>query len=184
MIRTRVGYTGGTRKDPTYRQLGDHTEALQIDYDPQVITYEQLLALFWRSHSPTSAAWSQQYKAAIYVHNDAQKQIALRTKQAEAKRLGKPVTTEVLVASTFYRAEDYHQKYRLRNLRELASELRELYPNERAFVDSTAAARINGYLGGHGTPEQYKDELPKLGLSEKGIHLLQGFTSFRKRRLP
>lgn len=181
MLRTRVGYTGGSRKNPTYQQLGDHTEALQIDYDPQVITYEQLLAIFWKSHTPTSPPWSQQYKAAIYYHNEAQKQAALQTKEAEAKKRGKTITTEVLSAHTFYRAEDYHQKYRLRRVRELVEEVRGLYSNELAFVDSTAAARLNGYIGGHGTLDQFTQELPKMGLSEKGQRLLQGYTSFSKK---
>ena len=76
MIRTRVGYTGGRKLNPTYYSLGDHTESFQVDYDPTQISYQQLLDIFWDSHNPTRGAWSRQYRAAIFVHNEAQTQLA------------------------------------------------------------------------------------------------------------
>ena len=68
MIRTRVGYAGGTTNNPTYRALGDHAETIQVDYDPTQISYEELLEAFWTSHSPTSRPWSRQYASIIFYH--------------------------------------------------------------------------------------------------------------------
>jgi len=70
VVRTRVGYTGGSTKNPTYHSLGDHTETVQIDYDPTQISFEELLDVFWDSHRPTQRAWSRQYMAAVFFHNE------------------------------------------------------------------------------------------------------------------
>jgi peptide-methionine (S)-S-oxide reductase len=166
VIRTRVGYAGGTTKSPTYQAIGDHTETLQVDYDPTKLGYEQLLAVFWDDHSPTSPAFSRQYKAAIFTHDEEQARLAQETKAAVAKRLGRAVTTEVLPFTGFTRAEDYHQKYSLRHSpagREVLARTGEGAP----FTDSTAAARLNGYVAGHGDAAQLEAELPRLGLSDE-----------------
>ena len=77
MVRTRVGYAGGLMDAPTYRNIGDHTETVQVDYDPRQISYAQLLDIFWKSHQPTRSSWSEQYKNAIFYHNEDQEKIAL-----------------------------------------------------------------------------------------------------------
>jgi peptide-methionine (S)-S-oxide reductase len=173
VIRTRVGYTGGTTQNPTYHNLGDHSESIQIDYDPIQITYEELLDQFWNGHSPTSRPYSRQYASIIFYHNEMQKELALRTQsEVEAERQ-KETYTEIVPAGTFYRAEDYHQKYRLRNTRSLMKELDAVYANDRDFVDSTAAARVNGYLGRYGSCEQFRTEMDDLRLSSKGLEQLE-----------
>jgi methionine-S-sulfoxide reductase len=174
VIRTRVGYAGGTQDNPTYHSLGDHTETLQIDYDPSKLSYAQLLDVFWESHHPEHRAWSQQYKAAVFYHDEEQKRLAMESKRIrEQGTRGGPIYTEILPLGRFYRAEDYHQKYRLRRDSELMRALRRFYPDSRDFVDSTAAARINGYLAGNGSLEQLKGELDLFGLSpEAGRRLL------------
>ena len=165
MIRTRVGYTGGTTPDPTYHRLGDHTETVQIDFDPRVISYEALLRLFWAEHDPTSSSGSRQYMAAVFYHGDVQRRAAEESKARLAERLGKPIRTQILPAARFTRAEGYHQKYYLRHERAVMREFAALYPTEEAFVDSTAAARANGYAGGYGAPGDREADLPRLGLS-------------------
>ena len=79
MVRTRVGYAGGQKKDPTYRAIGDHTEAIEIEYDPTKITYGQLLHVFWNNHNACRQPWSTQYKSAIFYHDAAQKKLADET---------------------------------------------------------------------------------------------------------
>ena len=79
IIRTRVGYSGGSKKNPTYYDLGGHTETIQIDYDPKKITYEELLDIFWESHEPTLSL-SSQYASIIFFHNEEQKKIAKKSK--------------------------------------------------------------------------------------------------------
>lgn len=169
MVRTRVGYTGGRLHDPTYYHLGDHTESLQVDYDPSQISYEQLLTIFWNSHNPTRRAWSQQYKAAVFVHNDEQKRLALETKEQLAREktgrfFNRKIQTEVILASTFYLAETYHQKYLLQNSPKLWGEIIDIYRGSEEWINSTAAARLNGYVGGYGTLDQLEKEIDSLGL--------------------
>ena len=167
MVRTRVGYAGGTTQDPTYRSIGDHSETIQIEYDPTQVSYADLLGVFWESHNPTSRPFSRQYMSIIFYHNEEQKRLALETKEREAGARG-TIYTEIVPASQFYLAEDYHQKYRLRQARDLMREFKAIYPREEDFVNSTAAARVNGYLGGHGTSAVLAAELDDLGLSPAG----------------
>jgi methionine-S-sulfoxide reductase len=174
VVRTRVGYAGGSTETPTYHRLGDHTETIQIDYDPARISYGDLLDIFWKSHNPASRAWSKQYMAAIFFHNDEQKRSAAKTKERETVRRGEEIHTQILPLTAFYRAEDYHQKYRLRRERNLLREFERMYPAPGDLTDSTAAARVNGYLGGHGSVADLNADLIRLGLSEDGgRHLLR-----------
>ena len=76
MIRTRVGYTGGTLENPTYHHLGDHTESVQVDYDPARIDYAALLDAFWQGHNPAASSFSRQYMAAVFYHDETQRQLA------------------------------------------------------------------------------------------------------------
>jgi peptide-methionine (S)-S-oxide reductase len=169
-----VGYTGGKKKNPTYRSLGDHSEAIQIDFDPTRISYEDLLKVFWASHSPCSRSFSRQYKAAVFYHDEMQKKLALKTRDRQAVEKGSRIVTEVLLAGRFYLAEDYHQKYMLRSNGRLMGEFKKIYRDGRGFVHSTAAARINGYLGGNGEAETLKKELDLYGLSDASKRWLLG----------
>jgi peptide-methionine (S)-S-oxide reductase len=165
VIRTRVGYAGGRTIDPNYGNMGDHTETVQIDYDPQRISYADLLRIFWDSHHPGQHALKTQYMNAVFYHNEQQRQMGLETKAAIEKKTGRTVNTQVLPLRAFYIAEDYHQKYLLNRNSDIAKELMRIYPNKRDFVDSTAVARVNGYLGGNGDIDQLSGELGTLGLS-------------------
>lgn len=162
MIRTRVGYTGGVKKHPTYGSLGDHTEAVQVDYDPRLVSYEDLLDVFWAAHDPTRRTSSVQYRAAVFVQNEEQRRRAEASRSELEQTRGIRVRTEILDANSFTIAEDYHQKWYLRRSGGRWLELLErTYPDPAALRDSTAAARLNGYLGGNGhpTPEQLQEDL-------------------------
>lgn len=154
-----MGYSGGTKANPTYRSLGDHTETVEIDYDTSQITYEQLLEMFWRSHDPTARQWSTQYKTAVFYHSEAQKKLAFDTREAAAKRLGKEIHTEILPAAKFHMAEDYHQKYYLRSRSDFMKLFEGLSIGAKELVSSTAAARINGLIAGHTTVKKLQSEL-------------------------
>ena len=106
--------------------------------------------------------------AALFYHNDAQKELVLASKERQAVKRNHQISTEVLPATEFYRAEDYHQKYMLRQTPELMTEFSAFYPNPQDFINSTAAARVNGYVSGYGTIVQLQDELAGLGLSARG----------------
>jgi methionine-S-sulfoxide reductase len=161
-----VGYAGGEKENPTYHNLGDHTETLQVDYDPSKISYENLLDLFWEEHDPTSRSWSRQYKAVVFYHDDEQKRLASASRDRLAAKLGRTIHTEVLPYSRFYAAEDYHQKYYLRGHRQILRQFQQHYPQAADLMNSTAAARVNGYLGGYGTSDALKADIDRLGLTE------------------
>lgn len=116
------GYMGGKLKNPTYEAittgLTGHAEVVQLEFDPEVITFEQLLDVFWRAHDPTTlnrqgADVGTQYRSAVFFHSDKQKEIALASKKAtdEQKLWKDPIVTEISPAVTFYPAEGYHQNY-------------------------------------------------------------------------
>ncbi|MBN2398578.1 MAG: peptide-methionine (S)-S-oxide reductase [Deltaproteobacteria bacterium] len=159
VTRTRVGYTGGTKKDPIYHDLGDHTEAVQIEFDPEKVPYGELADLFWSSHDPRRRPPSRQYMAAIFYHTDDQKQSILEARDRHVSEGEGRVFTQVLPASTFYPAEEYHQKYYLQQEPSLMRMLGELYPNRQAILDSAAAARLNGYLAAHLTFDEFREAL-------------------------
>jgi len=168
VIRTRVGYAGGRQANPNYRRMGDHTETVQVDYDPRRVSYNQLLDIFWQSHRPTGRSHARQYLRAVFYHNDEQRTQAEASKAALAAKLGQPVHTEVAPLRAFTMAEDYHQKYLLRQQYTLNAEMSRIYPDQRDFVASTAVARVNGYAGGNGSREQFDRDIDRLGLSPVG----------------
>lgn len=148
--------------------MANHTEAIQIDYDPSVVSYKGLLTVFWGSHNPTLQTRSSQYKPAIFIRDDKQARDAIESLDEISQRLQQNIYTEIILFNRFYPAEDYHQKFRLQQDSPLMAEFTALYPDMRDIISSTAAARVNGYLGGYGSPESLPKELPSFGLSRKG----------------
>ena len=163
---------GGTKADPTYRDLGDHTETLEIEYDPRRISYEELLEVFWRNHNPLARPYSRQYMAAVFYQDEAQKQLAEESLKRERDGRGAAIFTKVVPDSKFYPAEDYHQKYYVACHPALLREFRAIYPKDKDFVASTAAARVNGFLAGHGTTDTLWLEIDSYGLSTAGKKML------------
>ncbi len=174
-----MGYAGGSRPDPTYHALGDHTETLQIDYDPEKVSYAELLEVFWTSHHPTHRAYSRQYMSAIFYADEAQRRIALESRDRRADFTRTQLFTELSPLEAFYRAEGYHHHYYLRQHAELVAELRGY--TEAQFEDSTVAARMNGYVGGDGTPEGLEAELRSFGLSEAAERTLRALVKAASR---
>jgi peptide-methionine (S)-S-oxide reductase len=126
VVATRVGYTGGHLENPTYRDVcsGDtgHAEALEIVFDPAIVSYQQLLEHFWQSHDPTQLNrqgpdFGTQYRSAIFYLSDQQRQQAEESlkRLEQSGRLRAPVVTEIVAATVFWEAEEYHQKYHLKH---------------------------------------------------------------------
>ena len=172
VIRTRVGYAGGTAANPTYYEIGDHSESVQLDYDPTVISYEELLQVFWQSHDPLVQPYSGQYASLILYHNDKQRVSAEISRQLEQKKHLQEISTRISPIVTFYLAEGYHQKYILQQTFVVMGEFKTIYPDLRDFVNSTAATRINGYLGGNGKLETIQKNLDSFGLSAEASQYL------------
>ncbi len=119
---TKVGYTGGNLVNPTYEKVcadkTGHAEAVEVEYDPNEISYEELLNLFWNNHDPTSLNRQGpdvgiQYRSSIFVHDESQTQAAQKSKELldSSGKFSKKIVTEIVPAPDFYKAEDYHQKY-------------------------------------------------------------------------
>jgi peptide methionine sulfoxide reductase msrA/msrB len=122
VIKTTVGYSGGTTADPTYEEVSTgatgHAESIQVEFDPKRLSYEQLLDYFFRMHDPTTLNRQHndvgtQYRSAIFYTSETQKQTAQRVKEQWDKsgKFSRPITTEIAAAGKFYPAEEYHQKY-------------------------------------------------------------------------
>src|SRR5436189_4480120 len=120
VIGTTVGYTGGRTDHPTYEQVCSHTtghaEAVLVEFDPQQVSYEDLLDAFWRLHDPTQLNRQgpdvgDQYRSAIFFHSAEQLAEAEASKERAQPRFGRPIATEIRAAGPFYPAEGYHQRY-------------------------------------------------------------------------
>ena len=119
---TRVGYTGGKLENPTYKDVSTdqtgHAEAVEVEYDPAKVSYERLMQVFWENHDPTQLNrqgpdWGTQYRSAIFFHNPEQEAAAKASKEALEKsgKFTRKIVTQIVPATTFYPAEDYHQQY-------------------------------------------------------------------------
>jgi peptide-methionine (S)-S-oxide reductase len=120
VLGTEVGYEGGTTENPTYRDVCSHTtghvEVARVTFDPSVVTFDQLLEVFWAMHDPTQVDRQgpdvgDQYRSVIFAETDEQRAAAEASKEKAQARFPRPIATSIEPATTFYRAEDYHQRY-------------------------------------------------------------------------
>lgn len=120
VTKTEVGYSGGHTKDPTYEEVCTHTtghaEAVRLEFDPSIVSYEVLVRHFFRMHDPTQLNRQgpdvgDSYRSAIFYLSDEQKVVAERVRDEVQKGMEKPIVTQIVAAGPFYEAEDYHQKY-------------------------------------------------------------------------
>jgi peptide-methionine (S)-S-oxide reductase len=120
VTRTRVGYSGGHTAHPTYEdvcsRMTGHAEVVEVTYDPDQVSYEQLLDVFWHKHDPTQLnrqGWDvgDQYRPVVFFHDEEQREAAVRSKAHEQESRSAPIVTQIEPAQVFYEAEDYHQQY-------------------------------------------------------------------------
>lgn len=118
--KTEVGFMGGKTRNPTYDEVctdrTGHAEVVHLKYDPDEVSYEELLEVFWSTHDPTTMNRQgpdvgSQYRSVIFYHNEKQKKLAEKSKIEKSGEYDKPVVTEIVRAKEFYRAEEHHQKY-------------------------------------------------------------------------
>jgi peptide-methionine (S)-S-oxide reductase len=114
-----------------------------------VISYEELLDIYWNAHSPTRLGSSRQYMAFIFYHNEEQRLIAQKSLETLSEKLNAEIVTQIVQFGEFTLAEDYHQKYSLQGRSDLMQEFESVYPDFKDIIDSTAAARVNGHLAGY-----------------------------------
>jgi len=123
VVSTRVGYAGGRLENPTYKDVCSdrtgHAEAIEVEYDPAVVSYDDLLSVFWDIHDPTTVNRQgpdvgSQYRSVVFYHSPDQKAAAIASKerlQATGRYRQRKIVTEIVPATAFYPAEDYHQRY-------------------------------------------------------------------------
>ncbi len=120
VVKTSVGYTGGRTADPSYEQVCSgatgHAESVEVWFDPTVLSYGELLNAFWSIHDPTTPdrqAWDfgTQYRSAVFFHDPEQERLAIASRDQHQETRRRPIVTEIVPASTFYDAEEYHQRY-------------------------------------------------------------------------
>jgi peptide methionine sulfoxide reductase MsrA len=162
-VATEVGFAGGTTAKPTYHDLGDHVEAVRVTYDPEVITYPELLQVYWNSH-PHDLPPPEDPRVAVAVLYDggAQKQAAGEFLRSTG---GRGALAELRPLGHFTPAERRQQKFHLQRARpELVAELTRNYPSLDAFLASTAAARIHAVFRGVAGPEALAEAAAELGI--------------------
>ncbi|WP_044879353.1 peptide-methionine (S)-S-oxide reductase MsrA [Paenibacillus sp. IHBB 10380] len=167
VVRTRVGYAGGTSLNPTYHQIGDHTETIEIDFDPEIITLEEILDVFWSNHNPININdyKGRQYRSLLLYHDDFQQEIIHHViKKRQEQKKGAPAT-EIAPYSVFTVAEDRHQKYYLKRYPNAIEKLTILYPSQEDLVSSTLAARLNGLAKGYINLEHITNEMGEWTIS-------------------
>lgn len=163
---TRVGYAGGSSPAPTYRNLADHIETVDIEFDASRISFEKLVEIFFKSHDPT-VKYKRQYISAIFYHNQEQRKSIDDWIKQNAGQFT-PIVTELIEFTVFHNAEDYHQKYFLRKYKQI---LNELNLNNAQIITSPISTRLNGFCAGFGSLQQLEEE--KFNLSNKSVSVLQ-----------
>jgi len=147
--KTRVGYAGGTTINPTYRNIGDHTEITEIQYEENVTSFHDLLEWFFSHHNPVVHN-KKQYQSAVLFVDDEQRALSEEALDRIQKKFGRKPDTYVTKLDRFYQAEDYHQKYWLRCRQDV---YRQLKLSDPELVDSTLAAKVNAFLAGYDDSE-------------------------------
>lgn len=179
IMRTRVGFAGGTKDNPTYRQLGDHTETVEMDFDSGIVSLETILNLFWSYHNPVNINdyKGQQYRSLVLFRDPIQHSIireVMRTSEEQGKGI---LDTEVAPYTGFYLAEDRHQKYYLKRYPDAIKKLRTFFPTDEELTNATLAARLNGLAKGYTNLEKIINEIRTWQISreeqEEIIHLIK-----------
>lgn len=151
VVRTRVGYAGGTKADPTYHALGDHSEAVQVDYDPGELSFADLLAVAFRNHEPRSQPKKRQYQNVVFHESEAERE-AIADFVAASDWPEDAVETRIERLDAFHLAEDYHQKFNLGNQAALERPFEEAGYDADELRESPAAAKINAHAAGKDVP--------------------------------
>ena len=149
VVRTRVGYAGGEMPDPTYHDLGGHSEAIQVEYDPETVDFDDLVDLAIENHDPRTQPRKRQYQHVLFYEGSEQHSVIAA--RLDALAIDDPAT-RVEPLDAFHLAEPYHQKYSLRNKRAIWSAFEDAGYEESAIRESPAAAKLNAEVTGKSVP--------------------------------
>lgn len=146
VVRSSCGYSGGSKNNPKYRSIKDHTETVRVEYDPEIITYNELVHIGINAHNPRSKNRKRQYDNVIFYKNEKQKEIVKDAFRNEGYSVAN-IETRIEKLDKYYYAEDYHQKYKLRSRRSLEDQFTNVY-NEQQFRNSALATKMNSVVAG------------------------------------
>ncbi len=149
VVKTCVGYAGGTTYKPTYEKICDHIESIEIVYDTEVIAYDDLLEFFWVNHDPRYEPSLEQYSSAIFPIDVCQSQKAKSSLDRVESMMKMKMQTQIIDDARFWPAENIHQKHRLRQNPQMMSVFKCVYSQDKMICNSTAAARYNSIASGH-----------------------------------
>ncbi|MCL9815250.1 peptide-methionine (S)-S-oxide reductase MsrA [Natranaeroarchaeum aerophilus] len=148
IVRTRVGYAGGTKPDPSYEVIGDHTEVVQIEYDPDTVSFSDLVKWAFTEHHPPTQAEKRQYQNIAFTETPTQRD-QLRRFLDGSEWTEDQIETRLESLDAFTLAEDYHQKFQLRGTRWITDAFEEAGYDAAAVRESPAAAKLNAHVAGH-----------------------------------
>ncbi len=167
-MQTRVGYAGGTTNNPTYRQMGDHSECVEIVFDPKIISLEKIVHHFWTIHKPNRSNYKgRQYLSIILCEDSSQLQLVKKIKNELEVKLGEPIQTEIASLNKFSLAEEKHQKYYLKRYSKALESLLDYYSSHDSFMNSTLVARLNGFVKGYCSLSDIKNEITSSTMAEE-----------------
>jgi peptide-methionine (S)-S-oxide reductase len=152
VVRTRVGYAGGTTPDPTYHDVGDHSETVQVEYDPDAVSFETLVESAVDEHGPLRQPGKRQYQHVLFYETDDERE-TIEQRLAALDVPAGDVETRVEPLSSFTLAETYHQKYHLRSKRAVLNAFEDAGYDDADVRESPAAAKLNAHVAGKRVPE-------------------------------
>ncbi|APH13419.1 peptide methionine sulfoxide reductase family protein [Clostridium sporogenes] len=179
VIKTYVGYTGGSTLFPTYNSIGDHLETVEIYYDSSKITFGNLLMVFEKNHNYTTRPNLLQYNSAILYNNENEKELCLNWKKSKEEELKKEVLTKISPIEKFYYGEFYHQKYYVQLEPVIMSNLRSKFSTGNDLISSPLCHKLNAYLAGYSSLKNLNKEIKDFNLSKDAknrlLSIVEGF---------
>lgn len=167
IVRTRVGFSGGNSPYPTPRNKKDHTETVQLDFNPEVISYHTLLNHFFLNHNPNRKKYrDREYISIILYHSEEQRQIAEKIKKEQESFKKTDIQTEITLFENFTMAENRQQKWHIKRVAKAMEELKKIYQTEEEFIHATLPARLNSHAKGYGNLEETKKEIQTWKIEE------------------
>lgn len=170
---TLVGFAGGTTPAPTHADIGDHVEAVQVAFNPDQLSYADLLEVFWDAHDPAETAAKRRYRHALVPQTDRQAEQARTARTQAAKWLGSGDNVWVCPDASFHAAAPRHQNYKLRQHQSLAAVFLDRAPTDDAFARSPAATLANAYVAGHRPLDRLDDDRACLDLPPDALDQLR-----------
>lgn len=179
-MRTRVGYAGGSTPEPTHKQMGDHTETVQVDFNPDIVSYSDILYHFWHNHNPNRKKYrDREYISLVLYHDEQQKKVAWQTKRQLEEVRKEKMQTEISPYKRFTQAIERQQKWHIKRIPQAEEVLKSIYSSEKQFIDSVLVARLNSLAKGYGSIESVHQEISEedVETQEKLQDIIDNITS-------